>query len=373
MHRSSGMKRVVIAGAGPAGSAAAMTLAGRSGVECIVLDRRPFPRTKVCGSGLSPWTLTLLDRMGVGEKVRAKAFRIDGALIAGTTGDGLVLRGDHETAILLREVFDELLVHEAVARGASFREGVRVNSIARVDGRVVGVETDQGAIEADAVIDASGATGNLTPADRGGATLHTIMGWYEGVEGVSDVVEVYFDASLKPHYGWVFPESTSRVNIGLCFFAKSPGPNARERFESFLERRLGQRMRHASRIGNLVGHPVHVGAWPTALVSPGVLVAGEAARLADYATAEGIYHALLSGLSAGEVLGEVLASGQEPDEAHLSRYTSLVRRRLGLRLVGGRALTGILNGPVLDFALRFGTNFASRKILSRLFAGLYHG
>ena len=138
------MKRVVIAGAGPAGSAAAMTLAGRSGVECIVLDRKPFPRTKVCGSGLSPWTLTLLDRMGMGDKVRAKAFRIDGALIAGTTGDGLALRGDHETAVLLREVFDDLLVREAVARGASFREGVRVNSIARVEGRVVGVETDQG-------------------------------------------------------------------------------------------------------------------------------------------------------------------------------------------------------------------------------------
>ncbi len=199
------------------------------------------------------------------------------------------------------------------------------------------------------------------------------MGWYEGVENVSDVVEIYFDASLKPHYGWVFPESMSRVNIGICYYAKSPGPNARERFESFLDRRLGHRMRHATRIGNLVGHPVHVAARPTALVSPGVLVAGEAARLADYATAEGIYHALLSGLSAGEVLGEVLASGQEPDEAHLAPYVSRVRRRLGPRLIGGRVLAGFLNAPVLDFALRFGTNRATRKLLSRTFAGLYHG
>src|SRR5512145_2507150 len=91
------MKRVVVIGAGPAGSAAAMALRTRAGAECTLLDRKAFPRTKVCGSGLSPWTLAFLDQIGVGETVRREAYRIDGAIIAGSRGSGVELRGHHET------------------------------------------------------------------------------------------------------------------------------------------------------------------------------------------------------------------------------------------------------------------------------------
>jgi menaquinone-9 beta-reductase len=367
------MKRVVIAGAGPAGSAAALEMGRVPGIECVMLDKKALPRTKVCGSGLSPWTLTLLDEMGVGEAVRARAFRIDGALIAGSRGEGVALRGDHETAVLLRAEFDELLARHAQRGGAELREGVRLVGVERNGRRVVGVRTSEGDLEADAVIDATGAKGNLVPSDRPGATLHTIVGWYEGVQGTSDVVELYFDRAVRPHYGWVFPETERRVNIGIVFDPARGEGNARERFERFVGERLGARLEGAARLGKLMGHPVHVSAVPRDLVRDGLLVAGEAGRLVDFATAEGIFHALVSGRTAGRMMGEVMGRGREPTRDALADYERRVRAQLAGRMLGGRTLMEALRTPTLDWMLKLSNLGATRTVLTKAFAGLYHG
>jgi hypothetical protein len=51
--------RVAVVGAGPACSAASLALTRFRGVEVLLLERVTFPRRKVCGSGLLPWTLDL--------------------------------------------------------------------------------------------------------------------------------------------------------------------------------------------------------------------------------------------------------------------------------------------------------------------------
>jgi len=367
----------VVIGAGPAGSAAAMALASSGHAECSLLERKSLPRTKACGSGLSPWTLKYLDRLGVGEQVRRRAFRIDGAIIAGVEGQGVELRGDHETAVLLRSEFDALLAREAERRGARLYEGVTVRRLERHRGHSV-VETHQGTFEADAVIDCSGAAGGFdrerrhASAPLGQATMHTIMTWYEGLQGCSDVVELFFERGLKPHYAWVFPETANRANVGLCFLPDRSKPNARQRFEAFLERRLAPRLRGAQQLGSWIGHPVNVSSVPRGLTAPGVLRAGEAGWLADFATAEGIYHALVSGHIAGSHLGELAAHGWR-DDLQGARYQASVARALAARMLGGRMLMGALKTPVLDLALGFGANRTTRQVLKKAFSGLYHG
>jgi geranylgeranyl reductase family protein len=348
-------KRVVIVGAGPAGSAAAIALSNRRSVETVLLEAQTFPRRKPCGSGLSPWCLDELDAIGIGRAVRREAFPIRGARVAGSRGPIVELRGSAEAAVLLRERFDDLLAREAAARGADLRQGVRATSIVRDGGRLLGLETSAGKLEADALIVASGAQSRLTEAFRKGPRLHTVMAWFEGVEDVREQVELYFDGSVKPYYGWLFPESGRHVNIGICYAQGERGPNALERFAAFREHRLSGRLRRATQIGRFVGHPILTSGRVQRLSEAATLVAGEAGHLVDPATAEGIYHALVSGRTAGEFLGDLLTENRALTPEALAPYTGLVRQRIGARLRAGDWLLTAAKTPILDFALRLGS------------------
>src|SRR5687767_11360114 len=63
---------VLIVGAGPAGSAAAITLA-RAGLAVVLVDQHSFPRDKVCGDGLIPDAHNALRKLGVLDEVMAQA------------------------------------------------------------------------------------------------------------------------------------------------------------------------------------------------------------------------------------------------------------------------------------------------------------
>src|SRR5712671_3255755 len=55
---------VAVVGGGPAGAAAAITLA-RAGRDVIVVDRARFPRDKCCGDGLTAGALRHLEALGL--------------------------------------------------------------------------------------------------------------------------------------------------------------------------------------------------------------------------------------------------------------------------------------------------------------------
>jgi flavin-dependent dehydrogenase len=118
---------------------------------------------------------------------------------------------------------------------------------------------------------------------------------------------------------------------------------------------------------------VIIGAGPAgsaaALAEPGVLIAGEAGKLVDPSSAEGIYHALASGTIAGRFLGEILAQGNDLSVKRLAPYTDQIRQQLGPRLRAGERFLQVLKTPVLDFALAIGSLRPVREFLTRAFAG----
>lgn len=90
------MREVLIVGAGPAGSAAALRLA-RQGRDVLLVDRARFPRPKPCGEYYNPECTRLLAELGVLPDVLAAGAR---------PVESLVLRSGPEE---LRMPFSELL------------------------------------------------------------------------------------------------------------------------------------------------------------------------------------------------------------------------------------------------------------------------
>jgi flavin-dependent dehydrogenase len=78
--------KIVIVGAGPSGSACALALARRGQAEVLLLDKSTYPRVKVCGSGLSPLSLAVLDHLEIRDRFSPKALRMPKLLARGPGG-----------------------------------------------------------------------------------------------------------------------------------------------------------------------------------------------------------------------------------------------------------------------------------------------
>src|SRR3982751_6232219 len=133
------MVDVLIAGAGPAGSIAAIRLA-RAGARVLLVDRARFPRDKLCGDTLNPGAMRVVDRAGLRARVEAASRPLEGMLLTGA--GGVHVRGTYGAGLfarsLTRRVLDQLLVDAAIAAGVQFQDGVRVEEamVEEAGGRV---------------------------------------------------------------------------------------------------------------------------------------------------------------------------------------------------------------------------------------------
>jgi len=108
----------VVIGAGPAGAMAARQLALR-GVRVVLIERKPFPRAKVCGGCLNRRALSVLDAVGLATMTD----RLDGSTIERLEivgfGRRLIVPLPGGLAVT-RAALDAALVESAVEAGACF-------------------------------------------------------------------------------------------------------------------------------------------------------------------------------------------------------------------------------------------------------------
>lgn len=118
---------VIVIGAGPAGSVAAREMA-RRGMATLLVDRRTFPRDKVCGGCLNGQAVSLLRALdlesAIAADVAAPITRFE--MRCGTQQALIPLSGG---VAIRRSRFDAELARAAVASGVAFLCGVA----ARVD------------------------------------------------------------------------------------------------------------------------------------------------------------------------------------------------------------------------------------------------
>jgi flavin-dependent dehydrogenase len=158
----------IVIGGGPAGTTAALLLA-RAGWSVALLERKSFPRRKVCGEYLSATNLPLFDHLGVGELFRSLAgtpVRRVALYAAQSTIESDLPRPPRARAdwgrALAREHLDTWLMNQAVAEGVRIWQPWTVDAVARQAGtyqcHARSLETDgQAVIEAPIVIAAHGS------------------------------------------------------------------------------------------------------------------------------------------------------------------------------------------------------------------------
>jgi geranylgeranyl reductase family protein len=362
---------VIVVGAGPAGSATAIHLA-RAGRSVLLLDKSTFPRSKVCGDGLTPRAIRELDLLGVdthGEQWRKTA----GLIIHTSRPQAYQLPWPELDAfpsygaVRRREEFDDVLRRHAVAAGARFRDGVLVTGPLRDDtGRICGVETDAGQFRAPVVVAADGNSARLALAagiDRDPSRpmgvavrtyfrspfgddlwLHSWLELWDGAPGRS---------TLLPGYAWSFPlgDGVANVGLGLPSTAKAFGKIS---YRDLLQRWLaatpsGWGFTEENRLEPIGSAALPMGFNRHPAYRDGLMLVGDAAGVVSPFNGEGISSALETGRIAAEHIVAAFDRGVRAPagEAELKAYPRHLADLWGGYYCFGRLFLAVVGQPAL--------------------------
>jgi geranylgeranyl reductase family protein len=341
---------VVVVGAGPAGTACAIT-ARDLGLDVVLCDKATFPRDKTCGDGLTTAALRLLEQLGVpAEALHAQGANVTETIVVSPSGRRVSLplpEGAAHAVVIERARLDATLVDVARSRGVDVREGAGVTDVVTdTDGTKVQL-ADGTTLEARFVVAADGHWSTVRrllapPSTPNLGEWHAARAYFRGVH--DDRLWIVFEPDLLPGYAWVFPLPGGRANVGFGVL-RSQGRSGRELKELWPE--LLARPSIASIVDNGVAE-APVRAWPIptrytpdALVAGRAMFAGDAASVVDPMTGEGIAQALETGM----LSAHAIARGGDGEEVG-ARYRRAVDRALGRDLRFAHALQRVLQSPL---------------------------
>jgi len=352
---------VLVIGAGPAGTAAAIT-ATRAGRRVTVLDKARFPRDKCCGDGLTTDALRLLERLGVRPTDAASWNAVTDVIVRAPDGRIIELplpSSGQYAAVVPRIELDQALVDRTRDAGAVIREGVGFVGLTEHSDRVV-VSTDDGdhyaaryVIAADGTWSAVRTSLGLTP-DRYRGEWHAFRQYVGDVGPLAQHLTVWFEPDLLPGYAWSFPLPGQRANVG---FGIQRGGDHRVGDMGALWTDLLARDHVREVLGPDARPEGRHKAWPIPariddmVAAHGrVLLTGDAIAATDPMTGEGIAQALLTGCLAAEAVSD---AGPHRAVDARRRYEAALADHLVTDHRFARSLSRLLRSPrTTEAALR---------------------
>jgi geranylgeranyl reductase family protein len=315
---------VVVVGGGPAGAAAAIRLAQVApdlAPRTLVLDRAVFPRDKPCGGGIARITEDLLDMLEI--RIDVPSVWIDELRFLHPAGE-TTYRRPNAFRVVRRRDFDAALLDVARSLGVVVHEGEAVRDLAREDDGIR-IDTDVATYRADVIIGADGARSRVrrtfvTP--HAGATFVALetttpdAGAANGAHGTAAVFDFRAVPAGLHGYAWDFPcisAGLPAVNCGVGGIRWTPGHAPGSQLEARLaERGVAFAKQDAEGAAVPLYHPA------SAQSAPRVLLAGDAVGI-DPLMGEGISVAIATGLMAGHVAANAVASGDVGFDDHARR------------------------------------------------------
>ncbi len=325
---------VVVVGAGPAGSVAALR-AAQAGLTTLLLEKRQEIGAPVrCGEAISHVSaapfIPLDDRW-------VNAY-IDYFAICNTRGERVKVPPTEPTVVVNRKVFDLALAQRAAEAGAAVRVSSTVTGLLRDDrGAVAGVAVRSLGrayqVRARLVIAADGVESQVARW-AGLKTIPPLGDYYSGVQFLlggmrgrmePNVCEYHVGPeTLAPGgYIWVFPKGEDIANVGIV----TAGSGQRSSPQALLERFVERHYPDTSVLAVVVGGIPVTGALKR-MVTDGLLAVGDAAHQADPLTAGGINLGMTGADMAVRVAVEAIYTG-DVSAAALRPYEQAWQREYG--------------------------------------------
>ncbi|HEU5265368.1 MAG TPA: geranylgeranyl reductase family protein [Jatrophihabitans sp.] len=314
---------VIVAGAGPAGSTAALAARrANPAARVLLLDAAVFPRDKACGDGIAPHALDVLAELGVPPaQLTAATTAIQTLRLRSPAGIQAARAFARPAWVVPRRWFDHRLVQHAQAAGATLRQH-RVRHLAITNDSVL----VDGQYRTRVLIGADGAESVIrravaaTPPPPASVAL-AIRGYLPADRLPAAEQLLVMSAARWPAYAWAFPIGNGLANIGYGELPRTGQRPNRSQLLTQLAALLPDQP--VSTATDLRAHRLPLSPGRPAFAHGPVLLAGDAACLINPLTGEGIYYAIRSGQLAG-------AAATTPDPARTYRHT--MRRHLGRHL-----------------------------------------
>jgi geranylgeranyl reductase family protein len=338
---------IIVVGAGPAGSMAALH-AAKSGAKTALLEGMRLPREKLCGGGVSAWVI--------------KKLHIPSSIVDRTIDHAQVIAGTkmlppvpwpENTAwrTVMRAKFDQYLASMAVKAGATLIQSTPVESVIfdRAN-NVCGVKTNtKRAIKSKVVIGCDGVSSTIARTsgfwrkwfsnDAGEwrkrcaycTEAHFRLSDKEIDKRMGNTLYFFYERELLG-YHWLFPKK-GIITVGTGSATTSMTKKPLTYFNDFVRDNsiAANLLKGASMIGEVRGAYIPYSGALTPSYSDGVILAGDSAGMVGAVTGEGIYFAVRAGIAAGEVASEAAFSGDASAEK-LSAYEKRWRMEIGKHL-----------------------------------------
>jgi menaquinone-9 beta-reductase len=362
---------VIVVGGGPAGSTAAWHLADAGDLDVLVVDRRAFPRDKICGGalvGCRTWPDEFPGYAAIEPDLRSHS--VSSLQLCIDRAPWWERHDEHFFDHVQRAEFDDLLLQAALARSGVSFQVFDVKTVERLADGTVRLSDGTDQLTARAVIGADGVTSRVARTlgnpVRTGNHAGSCLVRHVACNRPHETAAVFYLWASQPGYGYLFPTAEGYC-VGVGYIGEA-----------------GRRVKQ--HLADLEGHCMATGLLPRDAVSlqlrgavapttsvdcvagDGVLLTGDAAGLISQLSGEGIYYAMKSGQLAGQTLAADLdgaagryAAAVQPllDEV---TYVKPIRPRLlhgalrvylGAVRVGGRVGLGdALKRPFVDRFIR---------------------
>lgn len=337
---------LTIVGGGPSGSACAI-VAAQAGMRVLVIEKAVFPREKVCGDCVNPRCWPLLDRLGAAEEVlRQPHSKLKEVQFLGITGRPLRFsldQGQRGEIAIKRSLLDRVLLNQAKAVGADVHEDTTLHAL---DASAEGWRLNQ-RWNTRLLVAADGR--NSTVAHLLGiapAPFRERVGLQAHLPGQNRFTSKVVMRLLE--HGYCGIASVSDQELNLCLVST---PEKIPALKAWAEREFSLATSQSWRTITPLSRD------PLPALHGKLLLVGDAARVVEPFTGEGIYYALATGIAAADA---IIADD-------LSRYPQEHRRIYRGKLwVNRLAKYAVLNPLIASGLLAFAPKGVMRFLTSKV-------